>query len=41
MSRYPYPPAERFPDTEAHRAWRRQYNTRPALRFLRPLKGSN
>lgn len=37
MSRYPYPPHEHFPDTPAHRLWRQQYNTRPALRPLRPL----
>ncbi len=37
MSSYPYPPGERFPDTPAHRAWREKYNTRPAIRFLRPL----
>jgi hypothetical protein len=37
MSRYPYTATERFPDTAAHRAWRQQYNTRPALRPLRPL----
>jgi len=39
MTRYPYPDHERFPDTEAHNAWRRLYNTRPALRLIRPLKG--
>ncbi len=37
MSRYPYPPAERYPDDEAHAQYRRDYNTRPALRLLRPL----
>ncbi len=37
MSVYPYPKGERFPDDEAHRAYRREYNTRPALRPLRPL----
>ncbi|HSS48349.1 MAG TPA: FG-GAP-like repeat-containing protein [Thermoanaerobaculia bacterium] len=37
MSRYPYPPSERFPDDEAHRAYRALYNTRPALRLIRPL----
>jgi len=39
MSRYPYPEMEKFPDTAAHREWRRTYNTRPALRLIRPLKG--
>ncbi|MES1240875.1 MAG: FG-GAP-like repeat-containing protein [Acidobacteriota bacterium] len=38
MSRYPYPPGERFPDDEAHRRYRELYNTRPALRVLRPLR---
>ena len=37
MSAYPYPPAERFPDDAVHRAYRERYNTRPALRLLRPL----
>jgi hypothetical protein len=37
MSRYPYPSNEHFPDDEAHRAWQREYLTRPALRLLRPV----
>jgi hypothetical protein len=37
MSRYPYPPGEHFPDDAAHRQYREQYNTRPALRLIRPL----
>jgi tetratricopeptide (TPR) repeat protein len=37
MSAYPYPAAERFPDDAEHRRWRQTYNTRPALRLLRPL----
>ncbi|HEX5760000.1 MAG TPA: FG-GAP-like repeat-containing protein [Thermoanaerobaculia bacterium] len=37
MSRYPYPESERFPDGPEHRAYRERYNTRPALRLLRPL----
>ena len=37
MSRYPYPAGERYPDDEAHRAYAREYLTRPALRLLRPL----
>ncbi|MBI4904488.1 MAG: tetratricopeptide repeat protein [Acidobacteria bacterium] len=37
MSRYPYGANEHFPDDESHREYRRQYNTRPALRLLRPL----
>jgi tetratricopeptide (TPR) repeat protein len=37
MSRYPYSADERFPDDELHRAYRAHYNTRPALRLIRPL----
>ncbi len=37
MSVYPYPAKERFPVDAAHEAWRREYNTRPALRLLRGL----
>ncbi|HVT92216.1 MAG TPA: FG-GAP-like repeat-containing protein [Bryobacteraceae bacterium] len=37
MSRYPYPPDERYPDDAAHRAYEKKYNTRPALLLLRPL----
>jgi len=38
MSRYPYPEGESFPGGELHRLYREHYNTRPALRLLRPLK---
>lgn len=37
MSQYPYPEGEKFPDDAAHRLYREQYNTRPALRLIRPL----
>jgi hypothetical protein len=37
MSRYPYPAGEHFPDDESHRAYLREYLTRPALRLLRPI----
>lgn len=37
MSVYPYPTKEHFPDDAAHEKYRREYNTRPALRLLRPL----
>jgi len=37
MSAYPYPASERFPDDAEHRRWRETYNTRPALRLMRPL----
>jgi hypothetical protein len=40
MSAYPYPPWERFPDDALHRDYRERYNTRPALRLLRPLSVS-
>jgi Flp pilus assembly protein TadD len=37
MSQYPYATSEKFPDDEEHRAYAREYNTRPALRILHPL----
>jgi hypothetical protein len=37
MSVYPYPKTEHFPDDAAHEKYRHDYNTRPALRLLRPL----
>jgi tetratricopeptide (TPR) repeat protein len=37
MSRYPYPASERFPDDDAHRAWRKEYNVRRPLKFIEPL----
>ena len=37
MSRFPYPAAERFPDTPEHNAYRARYNTRPALQLIRSL----
>ena len=37
MSQYPYPAGERYPDDEDHRRYRALYNTRPALRLIRPL----
>jgi tetratricopeptide (TPR) repeat protein len=37
MSRYPYPESESYPDTPAHRAYREQYNTRPAMKFVAPM----
>jgi hypothetical protein len=33
MTGYPYPPTERFPESDLHR----RYNMRPAVRSLRPL----
>jgi hypothetical protein len=37
MTAYPYPSGERYPDDAAHRAYRAEFNTRPALRLIRPL----
>jgi hypothetical protein len=37
MSAYPYRANEHFPDDALHRAYLLEYNTRPALRLLRPL----
>jgi len=37
MSVYPYPSTEHFPNDAAHEKWRAEYNTRPALRLVRPL----
>ena len=37
MSGYPYRADERYPDDEAHRAYRRDWNTRPATRWIEPL----
>jgi tetratricopeptide (TPR) repeat protein len=37
MTSYPYPLLQHFPDDEAHREYRALYNTRPALRLVRPL----
>jgi Flp pilus assembly protein TadD len=38
MSVYPYPSDEGYPDTPFHRQYLEQYNTRPALKLLRPLR---
>jgi tetratricopeptide (TPR) repeat protein len=37
MSRYPYPAGEHFPDDAEHELYKREYNTRSALRLIRPL----
>jgi len=37
MSVYPYPKTERFPDDAVHEKYRREYNTRPALKLIRSL----
>src|SRR5262249_51133458 len=41
MSAYPYRADEHYPDDPLHRAYLREYNTRPALRLLRPLATPN
>jgi tetratricopeptide (TPR) repeat protein len=38
MSGYPYAEQEQFPSSPRHNQWRRDYNTRPALRLVRPLR---
>jgi hypothetical protein len=38
MTAYPYPAGEHYPQDQAHRDYQRQYNTRPALRLIRPLR---
>jgi hypothetical protein len=37
MSAYPYPARENYPSDHIHADYQRQYNTRPALRLIRPL----
>jgi tetratricopeptide (TPR) repeat protein len=37
MSGYPYRGDEHYPDSEAHQRYRREWNTRPALQWIRPL----
>lgn len=37
MSKYPYGAAEYYPEDVVHKRYRRLYNTRPALKLIRPL----
>ncbi|HVW10323.1 MAG TPA: FG-GAP-like repeat-containing protein [Bryobacteraceae bacterium] len=37
MSAYPYRSSEHYPDDAVHRKYQKEYNTRPALKLLRPL----
>jgi tetratricopeptide (TPR) repeat protein len=37
MSAYPYRANEHYPDDAAHKKYQKEYNTRPALKLLRPL----
>jgi tetratricopeptide (TPR) repeat protein len=38
MTSYPYPAAEHYPQDQTHQDYLREYNTRPALRLIRPLR---
>lgn len=38
MSQFPYGASESFPDGPEHQVYQREYNTRPALKLLRPLR---
>lgn len=38
MSNFPYGANERFPEDAEHRAYLETYNTRPALKLIRPLR---
>ncbi len=38
MTSYPYPAAEHYPADAIHEDYQRTYNTRPALRLIRPLR---
>jgi hypothetical protein len=40
MSAYPYGGNERFPNDQEHAQYQREYLTRPALRLIRPLAGT-
>ncbi|MEM7353512.1 MAG: FG-GAP-like repeat-containing protein [Acidobacteriota bacterium] len=37
MPQYPYAPPHQYPDSGEHNLYREYYNTRPALRLIRPL----
>jgi len=39
MSSYPYPAGQSYPSDRVHEEYIREYNTRPALRLIRPLTG--
>jgi hypothetical protein len=42
MSSYPYPASEHYPADQVHEDYQKRYNTRPALRLIRPLRpGTN
>ena len=37
MTTYPYPASQSYPQDNAHETYRKEWNTRPALRLIRPL----
>jgi hypothetical protein len=37
MSSYPYPASQSYPHDRVHDEYQEEYNTRPALRLIRPL----
>jgi hypothetical protein len=39
MSKYPYPANEKYPKTDAHRRYQREYNTRHVPEVLSQLRG--
>ncbi len=41
MSQFPYPAREHFPNDPEHASYQERYNTRPALRLIRPLLSRN
>ena len=38
MPQYPYPASQAYPQSGEHQRYREFYNTRPALRLIRPLR---
>jgi tetratricopeptide (TPR) repeat protein len=40
MSSYPYPAGEHYPQDALHQEYLRRYNTRPALKLIRPLEAA-
>jgi hypothetical protein len=38
MTSYPYPASQSYPRDPVHDAYQKEYNTRPALRLIRPLR---
>ncbi len=38
MTSYPYPAGQSYPHDPVHDEYQKEYNTRPALRLIRPLR---